>query len=351
MAPPELAPYYPVPTTKIVAMEHPMIIKNIDKGLTTLGTGVRPAQIMTAEDHTGCIPIYLRPVDPACAPLLSHNTATNNILLKLTVPKKTGRKRKRGSNDPWIFDSRLVAPKLTSEAAQAQHIGTDHGIPVDPQLGTSLSVLEPKLEPGTEPHRVTPAPRDDPKAMSSMLLRGAPQWRHCSKDQSGTSAELRSKARLDKPKLLRRALQDNVDQYQIEAVGSIWKTHRYRGMVDFHYSTTHGPFMARIHNDILPANLDTLKQFQFSPDKGIPHPNLELLPPPPPTPQGDPHKLVLPPKQPNKTAHLGNRGAKARKLLQPLHPHGSIRGLRLCGSHARTRQPSARGTYDPDDPS
>lgn len=280
MAPPELAPYYPVPTTKIVAMEHPMIIKNIDKGLTTLGTGVRPAQIMTAEDHTGCIPIYLRPVDPACAPLLSHNTATNNILLKLTVPKKTGRKRKRGSNDPWIFDSRLVASKLTSEAAQAQHIATDHGIPVDPQLGTSLSVLEPKLEPGTEPHRVTPAPRDDPKAMSSMLLRGAPQWRHCSKDQSGTSAELRSKARLDKPKLLRRALQDNVDQYQIEAVGSIWKTHRYRGMVDFHYSTTHGPFMARIHNDILPANLDTLKQFQFSPDKGIPHPNLELLPPP-----------------------------------------------------------------------
>jgi general transcription factor 3C polypeptide 5 (transcription factor C subunit 1) len=36
-----------------------------------------------------------------CTPLLSHNSATNNLLLKITVPKRTGRKRKRGSQDPY----------------------------------------------------------------------------------------------------------------------------------------------------------------------------------------------------------------------------------------------------------
>lgn len=34
-------------------------------------------------------------------PLQSTSTATNNILLKVTVPKRTGRKRKRGSDEPF----------------------------------------------------------------------------------------------------------------------------------------------------------------------------------------------------------------------------------------------------------
>jgi hypothetical protein len=38
---------YPVPMRDIVAIEHPMIIKNIDNGLKTLGTGVPPRQVST----------------------------------------------------------------------------------------------------------------------------------------------------------------------------------------------------------------------------------------------------------------------------------------------------------------
>jgi general transcription factor 3C polypeptide 5 (transcription factor C subunit 1) len=34
-------------------------------------------------------------------PLLSTSSASNNILLKVTVPKRTGRKRKRGSDEPF----------------------------------------------------------------------------------------------------------------------------------------------------------------------------------------------------------------------------------------------------------
>lgn len=35
---------------------------------------------------------------------MSHNARTHNVLLKITVPKRTGRKRKRGSNGPWQGD-------------------------------------------------------------------------------------------------------------------------------------------------------------------------------------------------------------------------------------------------------
>jgi hypothetical protein len=45
MAISDAAPSYPVPLREIVALEHPMIIKNIDKGLKTLGNGVPPRQV------------------------------------------------------------------------------------------------------------------------------------------------------------------------------------------------------------------------------------------------------------------------------------------------------------------
>jgi hypothetical protein len=56
-------------------------------------------QIVKADEPQKGIPLYLRPSDPMCAPIASHNAATNNLLIKVTVPKRTGRKRKRGSQD------------------------------------------------------------------------------------------------------------------------------------------------------------------------------------------------------------------------------------------------------------
>jgi general transcription factor 3C polypeptide 5 (transcription factor C subunit 1) len=40
------APSFPIPLREIVALEHPMIIKNIDNGLKTLGTGVPVKQVI-----------------------------------------------------------------------------------------------------------------------------------------------------------------------------------------------------------------------------------------------------------------------------------------------------------------
>lgn len=47
------------------------------------------------------VPIYLHPEDPTSRPMMSHYASSHNVVFKITVPKRTGRKRKRGSDGPW----------------------------------------------------------------------------------------------------------------------------------------------------------------------------------------------------------------------------------------------------------
>lgn len=46
--------------------------------------------------------LILRPEDALARPLHSTSYASNNVLLRITVPKRTGRKRKRGSDGPFL---------------------------------------------------------------------------------------------------------------------------------------------------------------------------------------------------------------------------------------------------------
>jgi general transcription factor 3C polypeptide 5 (transcription factor C subunit 1) len=46
------------------------------------------------------VEVYLRPDDPMCKPILSESIKTENILLKITVPKRVGCKRKRDTLEP-----------------------------------------------------------------------------------------------------------------------------------------------------------------------------------------------------------------------------------------------------------
>jgi general transcription factor 3C polypeptide 5 (transcription factor C subunit 1) len=85
---------------------------------------------------------------------------TNNVLLKITVPKRTGRKRKRGSS------------------------GFMHDESFDAYIG---------------------------------------------QDEMANGTILQSHSRRDHPKVILRSLRDNVGRYQVEAVGIIEQTHRYRG--------------------------------------------------------------------------------------------------------------------------
>lgn len=49
--------------------------------------------------------LVLRPEDAMARPLQSTSLPANNILLKITLPKRTGRKRKRHSDDPFVESS------------------------------------------------------------------------------------------------------------------------------------------------------------------------------------------------------------------------------------------------------
>ncbi|PLB42254.1 transcription factor TFIIIC subunit TFC1 [Aspergillus candidus] len=207
---PRTAPFYHIPQRSIISIEHPAIVQNIDKAIDTLqGNGgirrvssipkqkVEPqlkAQVLRSSDTNTAAYLRLRPEDAMCRPLRSTNTVSNNVVLKVTVPKRTGRKRKRGSDEPFTHD------------------------PSEPQ-------------------------------------------------QRRTAQQLL------------RSLQDNVGRYQVEPVGMVNRTHVFRGMPDFVYSTAGSAFSNRFREEILSFDVEKMKHFDLDMSKGAGR-NADLIPPP-----------------------------------------------------------------------
>ena len=109
----KLAPQFPVPDVPIVSVEHPCIIQNVDKAIRMLGGDT---EIVNSLDHGYQKPLGLRfqPGDPTSREVVSYNKRTNSVLLKVTVPKRTGRKRKRGSSDEFTEDSSVISARKDS---------------------------------------------------------------------------------------------------------------------------------------------------------------------------------------------------------------------------------------------
>jgi general transcription factor 3C polypeptide 5 (transcription factor C subunit 1) len=102
------------------------------------------------------------------------------------VPKRTGRKRKKGSNGPW-------------------------------QGNGKVSDVDPALAP--------------------------PEEQVC------------SRSRLDDPRLLRSKLADNAGKYEVEAVGVIKQTHRFRALADFYWDMSNRSDFARNYaTKVLPGD-------------------------------------------------------------------------------------------------
>ncbi|KAK5134773.1 hypothetical protein LTR08_006148 [Meristemomyces frigidus] len=113
------APVHSVPSEMIVSIEHPCVIRNFDNGFKSLGGEPQLKHILDhrvgdslikLDGKTGVFPepvagVSLRPHDPLAKKISSKGIETNNLLLKVTLPKRTGRKRKRGSNDPFTVAS------------------------------------------------------------------------------------------------------------------------------------------------------------------------------------------------------------------------------------------------------
>ncbi|KAI5461616.1 RNA polymerase III transcription factor IIIC subunit-domain-containing protein [Mariannaea sp. PMI_226] len=204
---PGFAPRYIVPNRSLGAVEIPAVVNNVDRAVKAFGRGPSLQHIM--DPNRNSIPFYLLPESPFCKPIMSHNAKSHNVVLKITVPKRTGRKRKRGTDGPWEGD---------------------------------IEVAEPEAQASGE-HKV------------------------------------HSRSRLDDPTVLRRKLQDNAENYQVEPVGLIKHTHRFRGLADFYWHMPKSSFAQRYVDQVLPGDVESLKEFKFVPgvDTG---PNVDVLPPP-----------------------------------------------------------------------
>ncbi|PWY66662.1 hypothetical protein BO83DRAFT_439900 [Aspergillus eucalypticola CBS 122712] len=192
------APFYQIPSRRIVSVEHPAIIRNLDKAVDTLKGDAGITKILHPPKPDSPAHLLLRPEDAMSRPLQSTSLPSNNILLKVTVPKRTGRKRKKGSNEPFS--------------------------------GVAVSTVH------TEPQR---------RSARELL----------------------------------RSLSDNASRYQVEPVGLINRTHVFRGMPDFVFSTGSSSFANRFREQILPFDYDKMKQFDLDMSKGA-ITDVDIIPPP-----------------------------------------------------------------------
>lgn len=56
---------------------------------------------------------------------MSHYASSHNILFKVTVPKRTGRKRKRGTNEPWQGEVEQPVQDADPSATLSSKAGLD----------------------------------------------------------------------------------------------------------------------------------------------------------------------------------------------------------------------------------
>ncbi|KYK57272.1 Transcription factor IIIC, subunit 5 [Drechmeria coniospora] len=200
----EGAPRYAVPSRYLAAVEIPAVVENIERAVNAFGRVPSLAHVL--DPSRPSLPLYLNPESPFCPPVMSHNASSHNVVLKVVVPKRTGRRRKRGSHGPWQGDVDVA-------------------------------------------------------------------------DASAAPQQVCSVGRLDQPKVLRRKLADNVDEYRVEAVGVIKHTHRFRGLADFYWDMSRSPFAQKYANQVLPGDVQQIKNFKFEPGMDLRR-NVDIIPPP-----------------------------------------------------------------------
>ncbi|MCJ1380782.1 tau 95 subunit of transcription factor TFIIIC [Xylographa soralifera] len=109
------APWYSVPTSIIASVEHPFIVHNVAKAVDSLGGPVMLAKLVHASTAEQKAFLSLHPYDRMSTSLSSGNVHTSSVLLHITVPKRTGRKRKRGSVEGFDDANGLRDGYLLSE--------------------------------------------------------------------------------------------------------------------------------------------------------------------------------------------------------------------------------------------
>ncbi|CAK7216404.1 tau 95 subunit of transcription factor TFIIIC [Sporothrix bragantina] len=102
----------------MAAVEHPALLTSLQRGLDSFGGRADYGQIVNPSDPQTSVPMFLRHDDPTSGMLSSHSAATHNVVLAVHVPKRTGMRRKRGTNGPWELD-RSVSSETVQNGASA----------------------------------------------------------------------------------------------------------------------------------------------------------------------------------------------------------------------------------------
>lgn len=135
------APSYAVPSHQIISVEHPCIVNDVSKALQTLGGSSNvskvgyftyisaesvPYLVQLVEKDDVSATLYLRREDPMSRPIESRNVFTQNVVLRVIVPKRTGRRRKRGSQDPYQkVDEATTGRSYTSRLSESTRKSRD----------------------------------------------------------------------------------------------------------------------------------------------------------------------------------------------------------------------------------
>ncbi|PSK36568.1 Transcription factor tau subunit sfc1 [Elsinoe australis] len=212
-----------VPHDSIVGIEHPCIIRDIDRAIKVLGGEHRIKSALKQDGNTALPTTSLRPDDPFAKKIISQKADVNHVLLRIVLPRRTGRKRKRGTDEPYEFydsDGNIQHDSNSGEDETVTHSG------LVPQNGNSS-------KDGTLP------PRAD-----EVITRLA-------------SAK---------------------DDYQIQPLGAVKETHQFRSLPDFQLLSQDSPLMQHISRSLLPGTISGIKS--FSPDLSV-RANLTHIPGPP----------------------------------------------------------------------
>ncbi|QDS68941.1 hypothetical protein FKW77_008534 [Venturia effusa] len=110
-----VAPFLPVSHDPVICVEHPCIIKNLSRGIKSLG-GEYGINKSLEDNETTPFEVSFRPDDVLSKTIVAQKVAVDQIILKVTVPKRTGRRRRKGSTGPFLEQSTTCQSQQESDA-------------------------------------------------------------------------------------------------------------------------------------------------------------------------------------------------------------------------------------------
>ncbi|TGZ83100.1 hypothetical protein EX30DRAFT_317083 [Ascodesmis nigricans] len=82
-----LTPWTPVPDKRLITVEHPAIIRNVDRGMETVGGEKALKKLASTRGESG-LQLRFRPDDLMRPTIPSRTVPTNNLLVRVRIPKK-----------------------------------------------------------------------------------------------------------------------------------------------------------------------------------------------------------------------------------------------------------------------